>query len=120
MPSKSKIAAVLALCLSPILMGAVPAPDSAVWSIASQLEARGPITPASDDATSEFPWLEVAEKGNSTSASCAGQCSPTRLECNNNCFCFGCTSATYSCVDTGAGCQATCTCVDCTTPNWCW
>ncbi len=44
---------------------------------------------------------------------CAGQCSPTRIECNNLCFCFGCVSATYSCTDTGGGCEANCQCQEC-------
>jgi hypothetical protein len=48
-----------------------------------------------------------------TRMSCTGMCSPTRIECNNNCAAMSCTSATYSCTDTGAGCEATCICNGC-------
>lgn len=50
---------------------------------------------------------------NATPMSCTGQCSPTRIECNNSCFLMSCTSAQYSCADTGSGCEATCTCLGC-------
>ncbi|HEX2832497.1 MAG TPA: hypothetical protein VHW00_05760 [Thermoanaerobaculia bacterium] len=50
---------------------------------------------------------------NATPMSCTGQCSPTRIECNNSCFLMSCTSAQYSCTDTGSGCEATCTCLGC-------
>lgn len=45
--------------------------------------------------------------------SCAGQCSYTRIMCNNDCFLAGCTSAFYECADHGAGCEWTCICLQC-------
>ena len=47
--------------------------------------------------------------------SCAGQCNPTRIQCNNYCWCMGCVSATYSCTPE-SGCQAECNCLDCGSP----
>lgn len=54
-----------------------------------------------------------------TPASCAGMCNPTRIQCNNYCFCIGCVWATYSCTEEN-GCNATCDCHDCGDPGpWC-
>jgi len=47
--------------------------------------------------------------------SCAGLCNPTRIQCNNHCFCEGCVWATYSCTEE-SGCQASCNCHDCYWP----
>lgn len=44
---------------------------------------------------------------------CANQCEFTRYDCNNACFCAGCTSATYSCTGTAGNCVHNCTCTGC-------
>ncbi|HEY0158126.1 MAG TPA: hypothetical protein VGF28_12650 [Thermoanaerobaculia bacterium] len=51
--------------------------------------------------------------------SCTGMCSPTRIQCNNECFCAHCSSAIYSCTEVDNECVASCTCTDCTVGQNC-
>jgi hypothetical protein len=50
---------------------------------------------------------------------CANQCDYTRIECHNDCFCFGCTGATYSCTGEPGSCVANCNCTGCGTSGDC-